>query len=222
MPEITSEQRVILARDAEYARLCQFTYTADATWFGAGAFSNVHAVEGIVSGRRTVCFRGSKTKRDWLLDLLAIPAVELPHSPDAVMGLIHSGFWLAANAMRDQMCETINDQPYALCGHSLGGALALVTAGLLVANGERSPDEIVTFGAPRPGMMMLQVLLHAVPVRQYRFGGDVVPMVPTHPYCHVREPLLQIGTAIRSLDLFANHHMENYIAALDAACGPEH
>lgn len=207
------------ATDLSYAQFCSATYDAVPDIIGNGPNADIHANVYKLDGRTVICFRGSKEPRDWLLDIFAVPALDLARINDLRLGLIHTGFMIAAQSVLKQVQTKLVEpdalgRTYALCGHSLGGALALLVGAMMMATNKASPTEIVTFGAPRAGMLMLQMFLHKIPVRQYRFGADFVPLVPTHPYCHVREPLIQIGKPIVSTDVFANHHVENYVEAL--------
>jgi surfactin synthase thioesterase subunit len=115
-----------------------------------------------------------------------------------------------------------------ICGHSLGGARALIMAALLALSG-KPPDRVVTFGAPRPGFVKLADLLAPIKITAYRNGTgamrsdgsshDIVTDLPLHipgfaPYIHPREPLTDISVPPKSFDSwgpFAWHHMTLYI-----------
>ena len=198
--------------DQSYAAFCQRSYTGTPDY---GTADGPRAFVAQVHGRTAFCFPGSRSMQDWAIDLLALPADEIEADGVVDLGPLHAGFLLRARrclALIETDIRKASD--YVLCGHSLGGAIALLIGAIMVAEGGRAPAEIVTFGAPRAGFDGYSRALRSVAVRQYRFGADPVPLVPTHPYVHAREPLLQVGTPIRTIDLFANHHIVNYIGAL--------
>lgn len=138
-----------------------------------------------------VAFRGTANVAGWLRDFSALP------KSHPIIGYCHEGF-LAGAAAIVQKLDIPPDLPTYFTGHSLGGALALVTAALRVTNGDRV-DKVVTFGSPRAGYSALAWALDAakVEVAQYRRGNDPVPLVPLDlialPFRHVREPLIQVG-----------------------------
>lgn len=194
------------ARDTGYAELCQRTYDT------AGLGDHFAVMAGNVDGLYTLCFRGTKTWREWVADFVAFPLFPIRTLQDASLGPIHAGFLRGAELLRARVTGDVAGRPFALCGHSLGGALATVLAGFLTAGG-KPPVEVVTFGAPRAGTFMLVAALQDVAIRQYVFGSDPVPHVPSNPpFIHARQPLLQMGKPLSSL--LSNHHITNYISAL--------
>jgi Lipase (class 3) len=200
--------------DGLYANLCAKTWGLP----GLGDEFACHAEE--VAGELTVCFRGTHSWQEWLADLAAIPmpatAVDLFASrlwpvettSDFRLGEIHAGFLAGAARLMPSVDALLGSgQPFALCGHSLGGALATVVAGFLAVS-DRPPSEIVTFGAPRAGKEALAAVLHDIPMRQYRYRADPVPMVPTDPpFMHPRA-ILQLGPAYGLV--VSDHAIGNY------------
>lgn len=142
-----------------------------------------------------VAFRGTSNGDDWAINLhgarLKGPAiVRYPiglRTPDA---FLHAGFQSIANALALAIADPLqsfiqrSSKPKVLfCGHSLGGALALL-AGQPERNiwGLNLPysdgvDAIYTFGAPKVGNHQLGLLLSRVNFR-YTLIGDPVPRVP--------------------------------------------
>ena len=197
--------------DLDLCRIVARSYT-DATWW-AGELSALYT---IANGRRVVAIPGTKREiGEWLRDFDAWPVW------DRYLGLCHRGF-------RDGAWELWNRYPLQsrwpltrwdfsgaiIAGHSLGGALALLLAGILVA--ERTPPAaVITFGAPRCGSWKLRRLLSPIAVRSYRNGDDPVPDVPWLPgvYLHPRRQI-EIGTP--ALDPIADHHIGAYERALGA------
>jgi hypothetical protein len=77
-----------------------------------------------------------------------------------------------------------------LTGHSLGGQVAALIAGLLAVGG-RMP-RLVTFDAPKAGGEALGTLLAQAEIRQYRFRGSAVTHWPLFLDRHIR-PLIDTG-----------------------------
>lgn len=202
--------------DHDCAIQCGRTYTAvKPKYVGFGSSSIVADVGGadLFGSHNVICFRGSKEILDWLLDFLAIPGTDNAQDPAyARMGPVHSGFLIGALALLPAVKADLAGKPYSLTGHSLGGALALLVGALMVQDGH-PPDQIVTFGAPKVGFQAFADVLSAVPVREYKYGADPVPLVPEF-FDHVCRPI-HLGKPLR--DLFSNHAIVNYIGALPAA-----
>jgi pimeloyl-ACP methyl ester carboxylesterase len=69
---------------------------------------------------------------------------------------VAEGYAKATSIVLDRIKDIATKRPNAekklfLCGHSLGGALAVVTASRLAANASTAVDAVYTFGMPRPG-----------------------------------------------------------------------
>lgn len=195
----------MINKDSNYALLCQDSYNGKPTFHGLGV--NARAYLGMVNGFPTVCFPGSKTHLDWFYDFLAIPALQLDSIVHVKLGLMPLGFITAVNEIREYI--KLPEGNYNVCGHSLGGVMAVIYAALQTIDG-RPPTEVVTFDAPRGLSPLGEYALKKIAVRQYRYGADPVSLVPTHPYVHAREPLIQVGKAIFP-DLLANHKLQNFI-----------
>ena len=102
------------------------------------------------------------------------------------------------------MCleKDIDHKKIELTGHSLGGAVALITGALMVRD-EIPPAQIVTFGAPRCGRLKI---LDQVLVTQYRHGKDIVPMIP--PLMRRHNKLLTFGNPDSYIK---DHFVKNYV-----------
>ncbi len=196
------------ARVAVAARLAQAAYRESPTY----CWQDVHALRRDEDGVPYVSFRGTtRDLEDWLRDLEVWPE-RCPH-----LGWCHAGFLTGARAIEAMLRRELarGGIPPILTGHSLGGALALLTGGLLSAHG-MAPLAIITFGAPRAGFARLRRVLSKLPIEQYRFGEDLVPTLPWAlwpllRYAHVRAPIA-IGTSTG--DALADHHIANYVGAL--------
>lgn len=142
-----------------------------------------------------VAFRGTSNRDDWAINLhgagLSGPAVvRYPiglQTPDA---FLHAGFQSIAIALARAIADPLesfvrsaNKPKVLFCGHSLGGALALLAGqserdswGLKLPYSDRV-DAIYTFGAPKVGNQQFGLLLSRVHFR-YTLIGDPVPRVP--------------------------------------------
>ena len=162
-------------------------------------------------GRRdvVVAWRGTVTKEEWLEDMdgaLMVPdqngtAVDSNFHPNDVSDHvgIERGFWTlyasGENSAREQVTEEIrriisvygSDPLYELSititGHSLGAALALVSAYDVASLGLNSsvPISVISFAGPRVGNAAFKRKLHdelKVNVLRVVNARDVVPKVP--------------------------------------------
>lgn len=100
-----------------------------------------------------IAFRGTENKlSDWWTDLKG----ELVANSFGV-GRVHSGFKTAADSVYKHVVRYIKDVSIGksrlfVCGHSLGGALAKLTASRLAADTNLPPIRgVFTYGAPRLG-----------------------------------------------------------------------
>jgi len=93
-----------------------------------------------------VAFRGTDDTKDVLYD------AEFSTEFGALGTRVHSGFRRALDAVWDELRPIIlsTDKKVFLTGHSLGGALAVLTAARLLSLG-RQVDGVVTLGQPRVG-----------------------------------------------------------------------
>eukprot|EP01117_Protostelium_nocturnum_P016110 TRINITY_DN6318_c0_g1_i2.p1 TRINITY_DN6318_c0_g1~~TRINITY_DN6318_c0_g1_i2.p1 ORF type:complete len:245 (+),score=59.64 TRINITY_DN6318_c0_g1_i2:143-877(+) len=112
---------------------------------------------GVTKNYAFITFRGTVGMENWMTDLEALAS-----SPfhDKIPGArVHDGFLRAYNSMRDQVKATAlklaaqNPRlPMLVIGHSLGGALATLTAADFAINGTvKNKIGLWTFGSPRVG-----------------------------------------------------------------------
>ncbi|RFC41545.1 MAG: N-acetyl-anhydromuramyl-L-alanine amidase AmpD, partial [Verrucomicrobia bacterium] len=137
------------------------------------------------ASRVVVAYRGSKELGDWLGNL------EFLQQEQLTLGRVHRGFSQAFAVVREALFTTLTDhdpesrKELWLTGHSLGGALALLTAAELPNPGRITG--IYTFGQPRAGLTDFQTKVDEVFVgRYFRFVNfdDVVPRIPPGDYVH--------------------------------------
>lgn len=157
-------------------------------------------------GGLVVAFRGSDNRACWEADFDAFPM-----DVDGI-GKLHRGIWRAWEAMSKPVLAAIDGKPVTLVGHSLGGALALMCAIEMTVSGV-APAAVWGFAPPRisPGPEF-GALLAAVPMTLYRFGNDIVPVLPVDWYHPV--PLMAIGAPELPFDNPFDHEMRKYLAAL--------
>ncbi|MFM8579343.1 MAG: lipase family protein, partial [Planctomycetaceae bacterium] len=145
-----------------------------------------------------VAFRGteSPTTIDGLKDILLTDAMNLLVVPEGRLGVdlaaagvnarFHKGFVDAIAEIWDPLAAAVEaeigrrDRPLWLCGHSLGGSLALIAAWLFKRRFV-SVQEVCTFGAPMIGNKAAREGFNrelAGRVFRYVNGRDPVPKLP--------------------------------------------
>jgi hypothetical protein len=193
---------------ADVARISAKSYSY-ATWT-AGELSAFYSA---VGNDRVIAIPGTKPEiGEWLRDFDAMPVW------DRKLGICHRGFRDGALELYRASGLRVRDfSGSIIVGHSLGGALALLLAGILTVE-HCPPCAVVTFGAPRCGSWKLRRLLRRMPLWLYRNGDDPVPDVPWLPglYLHPRA-LIPVGE--RAFDPLADHPIAAYRRALDAMPG---
>ena len=179
-----------------FALLCEEAYTSRADI----AHNSARLILRNTEDGCCAAFRGTDDGASALTDLEALPWEARG------LGLVHWGFWEAAEGAYDAIHAA---KPDALTGHSLGGALALLIAARLTLDG-RPPKVVFTFGAPRISIgSRVREVLKDVPILMFRHGADIVPELPPgfdHPAV-----LTEIGMAVEPI---ADHAIARYIAAL--------
>jgi len=128
-----------------------------------------------------VSCRGTEPTKfaDIAADLKTIP-VRHPRN-----GMVHSGFYEYANLVYDEIFAQVkklrkNKENVFVVGHSLGGAMAVLVAEQLAADGIPI-KELRTFGQPRVGTRKFREHLEGCDIGRYiRYvnNNDIVPRVP--------------------------------------------
>jgi hypothetical protein len=159
-----------------------------------------------------VAFQGTRDIGQVLQDLDC-----RPHFVHGI-GYCHHGFTVLAEGVYPLVKNLRADyfgMPITLTGHSLGGAVAILVAALLVRDRIADPT-IITFGAPRVsvGHAVRRAFARPLtPIILYRNGVDIVPDLPpllSHP-----APLLEIGKPSDALDAGeSDHAVERYFEAI--------
>jgi triacylglycerol lipase len=133
------------------------------------------------TGKIVVACRGTEPTQfaDVLADLKTIP---VRHDRN---GMVHSGFWEEANKVYPGILEAVkagrkNNEKVYVCGHSLGGAMAVLVAEML-CHDKIPVEELRTFGQPRVGTRKFRRHLEGCKIGSYhRYvnNNDIVPRVP--------------------------------------------
>jgi predicted lipase len=205
---------VVTTRDLVLAAAA--TYTAPVATF-VGLSGTVRACRTVVGDTAVYAIEGTHDPLGWALDFMAlpVPAHGTVEHPD--IGWVHGGMNAALDSIYPALqAAMLKDDKYAVTGHSLGAALALMATGCMVAAGH-PPVQWAAFAPPRVGFKKLIDLVATVPGTGYRNGNDPVPMVPLRAepmWLYEQVPLLRGGTPLRPP--WNDHHMALYVA-LEAA-----
>jgi triacylglycerol lipase len=109
---------------------------------------STQVLTGSLGGLRYIAFRGSESIQDWLANARFLPS----EREDGVK--IHTGFLAALDEVWADLAEAEGHagqtEPLVATGHSLGGALAHLSAWRWAKAG-RAVHGVYTFGAPRVG-----------------------------------------------------------------------
>jgi Lipase (class 3) len=170
-----------------------------------------------VDGLTVIAIEGTHNRLGWLLDFIATKTEDHQAINHPTLGFLHAGFHLEAATIAPEIALMVHGRDYALAGHSLGAALALLLGGLLIDDGH-APVKIGAFAPPRVGGPQFIKTVASVPIAAVRFGDDPVPGVPFEfdpdfPYRQV--PLAQVGAPM--INPFSCHHIDNYVNAIGGA-----
>jgi hypothetical protein len=148
---------------------------ADPTAFG-------FVVRETATGAVLVCIRGTQTPREWLHNFTAVPN---PFTLVPGFGLVHLGFERMHRSVRASIASAINTLPtdtrITVLGHSLGGAMATLTAVDLKRNFARTNLDVCTVGGPRVGKSDFRRNFNREIADCFRVTNqfDIVPHVPS-------------------------------------------
>jgi hypothetical protein len=132
-----------------------------------------------------VAFRGSCAPADWRTNLTLIPTKR-------PWGWVHLGFARAAEALwpavREQVASSLDPQgKLYLTGHSLGGAMAVISALKVALELNSKVDGLVTFGQPPVAGRSTIRSLKAAGLQNYQrivSSVDIVATGPIMPFYH--------------------------------------
>jgi len=184
-----------------------------------------------------ILFRGTITTDEWMADLLykQLPAsaIKLPSYAFKFDLQIHSGFLTTFDSVKPQISPAVSKAielgatNIVVSGHSLGGAVASLTAVYVYAFVTQSlPIRTYTFGKPRFGNIdYAKSLNEKFPNRFYRVENysDLVPSIPfasTPNLQQLRKPFefqhegLAVAFNTKLSSLILRHSLECYITFL--------
>lgn len=154
-----------------------------ATFKSSSGFGYIQ--ESTKENRLLITLRGTATLADWLTNLNVGMQVGPWGHP------VHAGFLEAFKPIRQTLTDYLKQRGRApgsihCVGHSLGGALATLTAAHLASL--RVPVVLYSFGAPRVGTAKFAAEITAKVgvhnILRVSHIADVVPMVPIFPFIH--------------------------------------
>lgn len=124
-----------------------------------------------------IAFTGSQTRADWLSNLDIRVA-------ETKIGAVHYGFLRSLTDIGEKglpylWALSAIDKPIVICGHSRGGALAMLMAAILHDRGTRV-HAVYTIGSPKVGRRSWVNYWQATGIPLYPIinGNDVVPSLP--------------------------------------------
>lgn len=169
-------------------------------------------------GFNIIAVEGTHDPLGWLVNFIGLSIVD-QQGIQGDLGFVHAGFYAAAVAALPRCILIAHRGPYAICGHSLGAAMALLIGALLIDDG-LAPEKIAAFAPPRVGGEQFVKIVNAVPCTAYRYGADPVTEVPVwlprFPYRQLS--LIQLpGPVIGRFDISARvgcHRVENYVSGV--------
>ncbi|WP_256674585.1 lipase family protein [Pseudomonas sp. LD120] len=138
--------------------------------------------------------RGTLEMSDWWRD---VDAAQVPFEEGE--GKVHHGFYDAYQALKKFVQDYLDQfhigQKIIICGHSLGGAIALLLAEALRRDADNDYNVLLyTYGAPRAGDADFVAAASALPHHRMVNNNDVVPSVPA-PWMNARRNIWIPGLA---------------------------
>jgi triacylglycerol lipase len=165
-----------------------------------------------------VAFRGTADLDDVLTDLDAIP---VPYALLPRFGFVHAGFHALYRVLRGSIIANIaaacaGCNTLLVVGHSLGGALSVISAPDIFVNmAPHIAPSLTTFAGPKPGLGDFAKAFNQVIKTCFRVVNflDIIPSLPPWPY-------EQVGIAINvnsggSFDPLYRHSLYAYQAGLE-------
>lgn len=152
----------------------------------ATGFAFVAHGKGRFQGHHVIAVRGTRSINDWMTN------GNIGFSSSVGGSYVHTGFNETFESMKPPLEKLVsplftgqNIQGIHCVGHSLGGALAALTAEW-IRHRYRKKVQLYTFGAPRVGMkgFATQSSFGESKIFRCTHGADPVPMVPLWPFTH--------------------------------------
>lgn len=140
-----------------------------------------------------LCFRGTAEKLDWVTDAMVFP---VPYAGR----LCHGGFVASHASVWGKIKKLIRmDQPTLICGHSLGGGLAELTAAKL--HKKHDALSLCTFGKPNTFFKGFKRPMKLLDQISCVSGSDIVARIPR--YCY--------GPSVSQTILYHANNQKDYI-----------
>ena len=147
---------------------------------------NISGFLGYYQDYMLIAFRGTFYKEDWMTNFQFWQRKDIHRlvEKDNFVGKVHNGFAQLINENWHELQSLVEkyskSRKLLLTGHSLGGALAVLTSNRLISSGLISSTQIqavYTYGAPRVGDLNFE---KAYKLTHYRFeyNNDPVPHLP--------------------------------------------
>ncbi|MDH5259010.1 MAG: lipase family protein [Gammaproteobacteria bacterium] len=166
--------------------------------------------KGRFSGDVLIALRGTASALDWLTD--GNTGIQLSGTGK----IVHAGFNRVFKEFEPDLRRyfSANTPARVHCvGHSLGGALAGLTADWLSHNNIAQPY-LYTFGSPRIGFKPFADRLTQQVGKENIFrvhhNNDVVSLVPVWPFVHVPQPGMSCCLQNHGYNMISAHYKENY------------
>ncbi len=149
-------------------------------------FALIGQGKGMYKGDHVIAIRGTASLHDGLTD------AHFGFTGSETGATVHAGFNKTFNTMKPAFTQYIKQakaqgaiRTVHCVGHSLGGALAGLTADWL-KNAYNMPVNLYTFGAPRIGLQgfSAQTTARLDNIFRCTHGADPVPKVPLWPFIH--------------------------------------
>lgn len=186
-------------------------------WHSLSGFGYIAAGDGAFAGDVLIATRGTQITVDWLSNA----NIGVRFGPSGWP--VHAGFhevWKSFQPRLETFLRGRNPTRIHCVGHSLGGALATLTADMISA-GRIADVVLYSFGCPRTGdgtfARALTQRVGAAQIHRVYHPSDPVPMIPLFPFWHA--PVGRAGLAISNaktglIDKSAHNMVESYIPAV--------
>jgi predicted lipase len=173
-----------------------------------GLIINYADIANVVAFRGTEFDPAFEAIKDIFTNLMAMPK----NTEDC--GKVHSGLYKAAKAASEEVIKRLDPSLRVyLTGHSMGGAIALLIAPILVKKGYTV--KVITFGAPKVVYNDSETLEHYknITITQYIHKRDIVPAKFFNwPWNYTNINIAELGPSGKKS--WKDHDIDKYIRLL--------